>query len=193
MRALGHAPYVLGRKALLAQGRCLSLLQLCSAKWWIISKLSLPNAQEAEAWHSEAPGPRSRGTSLSAMLSSICHQWQFPAWQWEEARRWGARQPVPCSKHKQDSFKIHRTQQSSAPQPGPAKAREESCAPAHLGGNLDCGQRAKESLTRPTAPIHSHVQSINQYSLSTNYVPQQCSVLPAQKWSRMGWGLGGVP
>ena len=31
--ALGHAPYVLGRKAVLAQRRCLSLLRLPSAKW----------------------------------------------------------------------------------------------------------------------------------------------------------------
>lgn len=71
MRALGHAPYVLGRKALLARGCRLSLLQLRSAKWWILSKLPGPNAQEAKAWHSEKPVPHAPGTSLSATRPAL--------------------------------------------------------------------------------------------------------------------------
>lgn len=70
-RAVGHVPYA---RALPAPGGGLLLPQLCSAKWWLLSKHSAPRAQEARPWHSEVPLPRSPGPSLSAVLSSIHRQ-----------------------------------------------------------------------------------------------------------------------
>lgn len=88
-------------------GRCLSILQFCSAKWWLLSKHSAPNAQEAEAWHSEVPVPHSHGTSLSAMhLSPVA----ISGLAMERSRGVGSRQPVSGFMYKQDSHKIFRPQ-----------------------------------------------------------------------------------
>lgn len=75
-----------GQEGTAGTGTGPSILQLCSAKWWMLSKHSAPNVREAKAWHSEAPGPRSPTTRLPIVPSCVRHQRQFPAWRWKEVR-----------------------------------------------------------------------------------------------------------
>ena len=87
-----------GQEGTAGTGTGPSIPQLCSAKWWMLSKHSVPSAQEAKAWRSEAPGPCSPGTHLPTIPSCVRHQWQFLAWRWKEARGQGAisRRGVSC-------------------------------------------------------------------------------------------------
>lgn len=77
-----------------------SILQLCPAKRWMLSKRSAPNAQEAKAWHSKAPGPHSPTARLPIVPSCVRHRWQFPAWQRKGVRGQGAisQRDVSCAR-----------------------------------------------------------------------------------------------
>lgn len=76
-RAVRHAP---SARALLAPGGGLSFLQVCSAKWWLLSKHSAPRAQETRRQHGGATAvlPRARPVSHAIQRLSPVATWARP-------------------------------------------------------------------------------------------------------------------
>lgn len=173
MRARGHAPYVLGRKALLAQG---SACHACSSA--LLSGGSSPNARP-QMHRKQKPGTRTHqchahpGPVFQPCHPAFVTSGSFQPGSGKRGGESGSRSDVSCMRRTHTGY--------VKPKSPSLPARVKSYVPAHLGWLLTMGTEQRTACPEPTSLTHSFLRSINQYLPSIYYVSGLCSALVTQK------------